>query len=64
MATHEPVVTGRTDFRITKAQCACGAILDLGVDSGKVKGQAEKLRLAFSDHLKLLRGQQGPHRVK
>lgn len=52
MAYHEPIVTARTDYRITEAKCSCGANLELGQDSGSSKKQAESLGAAFQKHKK------------
>jgi hypothetical protein len=52
MSNHEPVVIDRTDWRITKAECSCGAKLELGRDSGSIKEQAAKLASAFQKHKK------------
>ena len=49
---HEPVVVARIDWRITKARCSCGTELELGLDSGSPKEQAEKLVAAFRRHKK------------
>jgi hypothetical protein len=50
MATHEPIVIERTDWRITKAACSCGEPLPLGLDSYSFKKQGEKLVDAFQKH--------------
>jgi hypothetical protein len=50
MAHHQPIVIDRIDWRITKAECSCGANLDLGRDSGSPKEQAERLGAAFQEH--------------
>jgi hypothetical protein len=50
MAHHQPIVIERVDWRITKAECSCGANLDLGRDSGSTKKQAERLGAAFQEH--------------
>ena len=50
MANHEPVVVNRIYWRITKAECSCGAKLELGRDLGSPKEQAVKLMAAFQKH--------------
>jgi hypothetical protein len=52
MANHTPIVTERTDWRITKAASSCGNELNLGSDVGFPKEQFEKLEAAFLDHKK------------
>jgi hypothetical protein len=47
---HEPIVLERTDWRITKAACSCGAELDLPGYVGSVKDQSQKLAAAFQKH--------------
>jgi hypothetical protein len=50
MAHHEPLVTERIDWRITKASCSCGEDLQLVGDVGSPKEQTEKLEAAFLRH--------------
>jgi hypothetical protein len=50
MARHEPVVLERSDWRITKAACSCGAELRLVGDVGSVREQTQKLVAAFHKH--------------
>jgi hypothetical protein len=48
--THEPMVLERTDWRITKAVCSCGAELRLPGKVGSVREQCQKLVAAFQKH--------------
>jgi len=50
MAMHELIVLDRTDWRVMKAVCSCGAPLPLGVDSRSTKKQFEKMVAAFQKH--------------
>lgn len=47
---HVPVVLERSDFRITKAACSCGAELTLASSVGSVREQFQKLVAAFQKH--------------
>ena len=47
---HEPIVIERSDFRITKAACLCGAGLQLAGNVGSVREQFQKLVAAFQKH--------------
>ena len=47
---HEPIVLERTDWRVTKAACSCGAELRLAGYVGSVKEQHQKLVVAFQMH--------------
>jgi hypothetical protein len=50
MVKHEPIVLERTDWRVTKAACSCGAVLQLAGYIGTVKEQHQKLVAAFHRH--------------
>jgi hypothetical protein len=50
MAMLEPIVLERTDWRITKAACSCGAPLPLGFDSYSPEMQSEKVVAGFQRH--------------
>jgi len=47
---HEPIVLERTDWRVTKAACSCGAELRLAGNVGSVREQFQKLVAAFRKH--------------
>ena len=47
---HEPIVLERTDWRITKAACSCGAVLQLAGYIGTIREQHQKLVAAFHKH--------------
>jgi hypothetical protein len=47
---HEPIVVERSDWRITKAVCSCGAELQLEGRVGSVREQSQKLVAAFQKH--------------
>ena len=47
---HEPIVLERTDWRVTKAACSCGAVLQLAGYIGTIKEQHQKLVAAFQKH--------------
>jgi hypothetical protein len=47
---HEPIVIERSDWRVTKAECSCGAELQLAGDVGSVREQTQKLVVAFRKH--------------
>jgi hypothetical protein len=47
---HEPIVTERKDWRVTKAACSCGAELQLASRVGSVREQTQKLVAAFQKH--------------
>jgi hypothetical protein len=51
MASHEPIVVERTNWRITKAACSCGEPLELSGEIGSPKEQSEKLIAAFKKHV-------------
>jgi hypothetical protein len=51
MAIHQALVLERTDWRITKAACSCGAPLPLGFDSYSLKKQSERVIAAFQKHM-------------
>jgi hypothetical protein len=48
---HEPIVIERSDWRVTKAVCSCGAELQLAGDVGSVREQTQKLVVAFRKHI-------------
>jgi hypothetical protein len=47
---HEPMVLERSDWRITKAACSCGAELQLPGLVVTVREQSQKLVAAFQKH--------------
>ena len=47
---HEAIVLERTDWRVTKAACSCGAELQLAGNVGSVREQTQKLVAAFQKH--------------
>jgi hypothetical protein len=47
---HEPMVLERSDWRVTKAACSCGAELQLAGHVGSVRQQTQKLVAAFQKH--------------
>ena len=47
---HEPIVLERTEWRVTKAACSCGAVLQLAGYIGTVREQHQKLVAAFHRH--------------
>ena len=47
---HEPIVIERSDWRITKAACSCGAELRLAGNVGSVREQSQKLVVSFQKH--------------
>jgi hypothetical protein len=47
---HEPIVIERSNWRITKAACSCGAELQLEGKVGSVREQSQKLVAAFQKH--------------
>jgi hypothetical protein len=47
---HEPMVLERLDWRVTKAECSCGAELQLAGNVGSVREQTQKLVAAFQKH--------------